>query len=264
MRGLIQRLRRNKKGDISVQELQPYEQLAEVYDYLMRHVDYVEWADYVEDVFRHFDHSPQRIFEVACGTGTLALELTGRGYEVHATDHSSAMVKAASSKLNGSINGPFFSVADMRDLPQADADAVLCLYDSVNYNLTQDDLRATIASMRRVVHKGALCIFDVTTETNSVLYFSHYESKERHRGFSYTRRSEYRKKERLQINEFFIRHRDRADVVHERHEQRIYPIDDVLSMVNTDEWRILGVFDDYTLDPADGTSERIHVVLIAL
>lgn len=263
MRGLIRRLQRRGKGEPSVQELHPYEKLAEVYDYLMRHVDYIEWADYVEDVFRHFGQTPERIFEVACGTGTLALELARRGYEVYATDKSAAMVNAAIAKLNGNTDDPIFSVADMRDLPQRDSDAVICLYDSVNYNLNPEDLRATLSSMRRVVHKDALCIFDVTTETNSVLYFSHYESKERHRGISYTRRSEYLKDERLQINEFFIRHRDLTDVIHERHEQRIYPVDDVLSAVNTDEWRIRGVFDDYTLDPADGTSERIHIVLTA-
>lgn len=260
---LIRRLRRKTDVDVQLKDSPPYEQLAEVYDYLMRHVDYIEWADYVEGLFDFYDRKPQMLFEVACGTGTLAIELTQRGYTVEAIDRSPAMIKIAESKRNGRAGGPYFSVADMRDLPPANADAVICLYDSINYNLTEADLRAALSSMRRVVHSNALCIFDVTTETNSKLYFSNYESKERHRGYEYTRYTEYREHERLQINEFTIRHRDRADVIHERHEQRIYPIDNVLNSVKIGEWKILGVYDDFTLNPADATSERIHVVLAA-
>ena len=244
-------------------DVRPYEQLAELYDYVMRHVNYVEWADYVDRVFQTFDSNPRRIFEAACGTGTLALELTKRGYSVNGVDRSAQMIGIAWSKADGVENGPTFSAADMRHLPEGDWDAVLCLYDSVNYCLTVDDLRDTLAGLRRCVVEGALGVIDVTTETNSLLYFSDYESSERWRGYRYTRHSKYVRQERLQVNEFRIQHRDRDEVIVERHEQRIYDVDEVLAAVDAGRWEILGAFDDFTFDVADSTSERIHIVLRA-
>ena len=33
----------------------PYQSLAEIYDYVMRHVDYDEWAGFIRDVFARHD-----------------------------------------------------------------------------------------------------------------------------------------------------------------------------------------------------------------
>jgi SAM-dependent methyltransferase len=255
---------RAKLGDHKgMNDVPPYEKLAEVYDYLMRHVDYVEWADYIEEVFHKYDSTPVRIFEVACGTGTMAVELTRRGYVVRGTDVSETMIDAAMSKT-GVDGSPTFEVADMRSLPEDNADAVLCLYDSLNYNLDEQDVGISIANMRRCVHPGALCIFDITTETNSLLYFRNYQAKERHAGYTYTRKSRYERDERLQINEFEIRPNGSSQTIHERHQQRIYDVNTVLNSVDEASWQILDIFDDFTFEPADNSSERVHIILRAV
>ena len=46
--------RRGKTPD----QVVPYSRLAGIYDYVMRHVDYVHGADYVESVFQKHDLSP--------------------------------------------------------------------------------------------------------------------------------------------------------------------------------------------------------------
>ena len=245
----------------------PYEVLADIYDFVMRHVDYVEWADYVEEVFGRFSRgaTPQRVVEVACGTGTMALELATRGYLVHGMDLSQAMVEQARAKAarfrEPGAQKPTFSVRDMRDLPEDAADAALCLYDSINYCLEPEDLRAAIAGLVRLVRPDGLCIFDVTTETNSLRYFADSSYHERGKGFFYERHSQYDRKSRIQTNSFTFRMTGEERETSERHVQRIYPLEDVLAAVDTDSCYILGAYDDFTLDPADDESERVHVIL---
>jgi len=248
-----------------VEDVRPYELLARVYDYLMRHVDYARWANYLEELFAAFGPTPRRIIEVACGTGTLALDLARRGYTVHGIDASEAMVDEAREKARQYGDGaPTFSTGDMRDLPPDSADALLCLYDSVNYCLTDGDLRAALSSFRRSVCDGALCVFDVTTEANSLRYFQNYHYREKHDGFVYRRHSRYLKEERLQLNEFLIQREDAPDAVREIHEQRIYSVADVLAALVPNEWAVLSTFNDYTFDPTDEQAERVHIILRAL
>ena len=192
-----------------VRECLPYETLARIYDFVMRHVDYVEWAEYIEAVFERYDARPDRLVEVACGTGTLAIGMVARGYAVHGIDLSPGMIARAEEKAALVSPRPTFAVGDMRDLPPDEAAAILCLYDSINYNLTPSDLRRTFVSFRGSVRTGALCIFDVTTETNSIRYFRNYRSHERWKEYIYRRQSRYIAAERLQINEFSIRARRR-------------------------------------------------------
>jgi len=156
-------------------EKPPYDQLAALYDYVMRHVDYVEWADYIEQLFRWCGANPHKITEAACGTGVLALILADRGYSVSGYDLSDAMISVAKKRAGaGDVNLPQFAVADMRNLPQGEADVVLCMYDSINYCKDTGELAATFRSFRRAVRANGIAIFDVTTEANSLRYFRDY------------------------------------------------------------------------------------------
>ncbi len=242
---------------------QPYETLAGFYDFVMRHVDYGEWSDYVERVFKHHGPVPNRIVEVACGTGTVAVKLARRGYTIRGIDRSPEMIEQATAKLGGLGDSLSFEVGDMRDLPSDDADALICLYDSVNYCLAPTGLATAFAGFRRMVVDGALCVFDVTTEVNSLRYFRNFQSDERCKGFVYRRESTYLQKDRLQVNDFHVTMAGSDSEILERHEQRIYAVDELVAAV-PDSWEILGMYDDYTLEPAGDESERIHFVMRAL
>lgn len=52
--------------------------LSEAYDSLNTDVDYKKWADFYEDCFRKYSQKPvRRVCEMACGTGSMAIELGG-------------------------------------------------------------------------------------------------------------------------------------------------------------------------------------------
>ena len=47
----------------------PYQGLAPIYDYVMRHVDYGEWVDYVHSLLERWDPDATQVCDLACGTG---------------------------------------------------------------------------------------------------------------------------------------------------------------------------------------------------
>lgn len=246
-------------------ETLPYEQLAALYDYVMRHVDYVEWADYIEQVFAWCRVKPQTVTESACGTGSLALILGDRGYNVEAYDLSEAMLNVARGKTpRTGASPPVFSQADMKNLPPGEADALLCLYDSVNYCLTTGELKAAFRSFRNAVREGGIGVFDVTTEANSLRYFRDFRCREQHAGFTISRHSVFHRETGLQTNEFLFVDAERQTRVKELHRQRIYSLQEILESVPNDCWSVLGAFDGFTFEPPDEDSERIHIVMRAV
>ncbi len=86
-------------------KVDPYYALARIYDQVMDHVDYAKWVQFILEIFEEHGLYPPAsnkktpILECACGTGTVALHLALRGYEVSAFDSSAAMVEVARSKV---------------------------------------------------------------------------------------------------------------------------------------------------------------------
>ena len=112
-----------------------YGDFAQIYDELMREIDYKQWADYI---FRHMlngKREVKKVLEFGCGTGNITCELAKKGFEMSAVDISEEMLtmadeKAAEEKLN---NIRFF-MGDMSNFQIGEKfDAVISCCDSVNY-----------------------------------------------------------------------------------------------------------------------------------
>ena len=121
----------------------PYEKFAYPYDRMMANVNYVRWAKYIEDLFKQYKSEPRKILEVACGTGSLTVLMEERGYEMCGLDRAEGMLTVARQKAEERwLDIPFFR-GDMRDFDlQEQFDAVLCIYDSINYAVDEAELEA--------------------------------------------------------------------------------------------------------------------------
>jgi SAM-dependent methyltransferase len=242
----------------------PYSRLAEIYDYVMRHVDYEHWADYIQLLFTHFRATPAHILELACGTGNMASILTQRGYRVTGVDRSAAMIAVARRKAQEEAKTVTFLTGDMVAPPVAGVfDAILCLYDSINYIMDLDTMGWMLERTRTHLRPGGIFIFDACTEINSRRYFHRQVDQEGTKDFSYIRRSEYLPEQRIQVNEFQLvfKYGDHHDRHVERHEQRIYPIHQIKTACIGAGFDMLGAFDSFSLDAASEKSNRVHFVL---
>ena len=114
---------------------QPYTKLAEIYDRVMGHVDYCSWAKYISSIFEHFNVTCTNILEIGCGTGNLSVELFKIGYRVTGMDISMPMLaETAKNFRENGIPLRLFS-SSMTSIPlSCQFDAVICIYDSINYS----------------------------------------------------------------------------------------------------------------------------------
>ena len=240
----------------------PYRGLASIYDEVMQHVDYVEWADYIESIFDRHRLHPERLLDLSCGTGTLAVLLKRRGYRVTGADASADMLVVAREKAQRAGLDVPFVCKDMRRLEGLPRyEAVLCLYDSINYLMTLEDLAGALREVRSVLEAGGLFVFDICTETNSLKYFRDMTDKGRGDGFLYTRHSYYEKG--VQFNRFDIQFLDSRGVVSETHEQRIYSIRDIERALNGSDFQIEGAYDGFGFSSPTDRTDRLHFVLRA-
>lgn len=139
-----------------------YERLAPVYDHFTDGYDHEGWVHGLERIARRHGLRGRRALDVGCGTGKSFTPLLRRGYDVWACDISPAMV--ARARACSGIDPERVLVADMRDLPDLGAFAlVTCLDDAVNYLLDEDDVAAAFASVARLLAPGGVYVFDTNT-----------------------------------------------------------------------------------------------------
>lgn len=239
---------------------QPYTRLAEIYDHVMRHVDYVQWADYIEAVFARHNVAPARVLDLACGTGSMALELRKRNYRAYGADNCREMLDVAIDKTEKARqNVQFFqrNLTDLSRLPPVEA--ALCLYDSMNYLMTIEDVALALREVHRILLPNGLFVFDVCTETNSLRYFRRLTDKDGGDGFTYVRESFYRNG--IQFNRFKIRFKQTDESVEEEHRQRIYALSDVLTALEQSPFSLEGTYDGFGFRGPDEGSDRVHFVL---
>jgi len=144
--------------------LSAYDALAGSYDGLMADGAYRRRAAFLERRLKKSGIPVHTVLDLACGTGTIACLLAGRGYEVVAADGSAEMLAQAAAKAEGLERPPLFLHQSMPRLRLArPADAVVSTLDSLNYLTRERELAETFRRVRRWLRPGGPFLFDVNT-----------------------------------------------------------------------------------------------------
>lgn len=137
---------------------------ADTYDSIYRSKDYDGEVDLIVRILlRHGFLGSRNLLDLGCGTGAHALRLAQRGHRVVGVDRSPEMLARARAKAlvvhDLSLE---FHHADIRALQLGQQfDAVLMMFTVLGYQLSEADLMAALASVRRHLALGGLFIFDV-------------------------------------------------------------------------------------------------------
>jgi SAM-dependent methyltransferase len=146
-----------------------YDALAPAYDLLTASHDHAAWAEQLERLALDAGLAGRRLLDVGCGTGSSALPMLARGYEVVGVDVSPGMLAVAREKLGPGVR---LEPADMRRLPALGAfDLVWSVADGVNY-LEAGELVTAFEGFRRNLAPGGLVMFDVDTLATFRMLFS--------------------------------------------------------------------------------------------
>ena len=139
--------------------------LAHRYDDFTYDVPYGRFADFYGLIFKKYGVVPGLVLDLACGTGTLTLELARRGYEMIGTDGSAEMLSVAAEKTAkaGLTIPPVFLNQTMEELDLfGTVSAAVSSLDSINY-LPPGSLGRVFERLRLFVEPGGVFVFDVNT-----------------------------------------------------------------------------------------------------
>jgi len=141
-----------------------YDALARVYEILNNDIDYSAWADFFERCFdKYLKERPSLVLDLACGTGTMTRELAKRGYDMIGVDGSPEMLSEAFSKNDGEHSILYLN-QDMREFElYGTVGAVSCCLDSINYLLSENDVKKTFSLVHNYLDPDGLFMFDVNS-----------------------------------------------------------------------------------------------------
>lgn len=239
-----------------------YHALAPIYDRIMSHVEYDIWLSYIQKILKKYNSThASRILELGGGTGILGKTLKNAGYTYYGSDLSFQMSLEANKK------GCSFFCADSTSLPlKSTFDLVIFLYDGINYLLSLEEYKKLFDQVISVLSKDGLFLFDITTQTNSVRYFTDYFDHCDYDDYSYMRHSFYNPENNLQINDFtiFKKVKSKAQIFQrfaEHHVQKVFPARSIEQVIPRDLFKIIGIWDGYSYRKYSSRSERIHFLL---
>ncbi len=241
-----------------------YTRFADIYDALTHDIHYSRWADYLQSAFLKFGVEPKLILEVGCGTGSMAVELSKRNYEVIALDTSAEMLtKAYNKALENNVDILFLN-QDMRNFElYGTVDAIVCLLDSLNYITSLEEVKKVFKLVNNYLNPGGLFIFDI----NSAHKLSHtlgneifYELEEE---VSWIWKNTYDNERRITTFDltFFVKQEnglyERFDEVHE---EKVYYRGELIEALESNNLKLLGEYGDLNFSSPKIDEERIFYI----
>ena len=234
-----------------------YRHFAMVYDAFMGSTPYKEWAGYIDKAL-HDQGVPAggTVLDLACGTGTMALLMAQKGYDIIGVDASADMLSEAYQKSSGIYSDILFLNQDMRYLDlYGTVDAAYATCDALNYLLTDEDFITVLKKIATFLNPKGIFIFDLKTDCKyrqlgsntyrddniqaSYLWKNHYDPQ--------TCINEYNVR-------FFI---EGGGTFEEVHRQRAYSTEAVTALAEQAGMQIIFTEDNYTTNPPGADSARI-------
>ncbi len=138
-----------------------YDVFAQYYDELMQNVEYEQIADRISQWLSEYRPQTKILCDLACGTGTLALLLSEKGYDVIGIDSSADMLMTAREKCPADVLLLCQSMDEI-DL-YGTIDAAVCTLDSINHVTDKDTVGTIFKKVSLFLEDNGIFVFDVNT-----------------------------------------------------------------------------------------------------
>ncbi len=240
-----------------MENLQPYSSIASAYDYMLRHVDYSRWYDYIKEIMHIYCNEPEDILELGCGTGKFGAKFSADDYKILGVDISLPMLMVAKTRAFRNFK---IACCDIRNFYfKKKFDFIFCVHDTLNYLLNIDDIRQVLQSTRVVMHKNSIFMFDLTTEYNIERFFENrttfYKTGSLHIEWS----NSYDRDSKI-ITSMFKTSKPDGTVEYETHKQKIYSEEEIKKLLSEEGFNLLATYSDYTFEPPSETSVMMNFI----
>ncbi|NLV74568.1 MAG: class I SAM-dependent methyltransferase [Chloroflexi bacterium] len=234
-----------------------YQDYAHVYDRSGQLRFSMRMLRYLDELLERFAVPGTRMIDLACGTGTVAIGMALHGFTVEGIDGSAEMLAEAALKTPAGT-AICWSQQDMRTFSAQPAHLLTCLYDSLNYILTNDELLAVFRRVRAALEPHGLFIFDMNTpwvlanhwddatlvldtpDLTTILQ-SVYDPHQQRAGVTVT---------------CFERQGELYRKIQENHQEQAYPLEQISDNLVRCGFQIEALYECFTFDPADDSTQR--------
>lgn len=239
-----------------------YSSFAMYYDNLTRNVEYEKRADYLCELLRRMDHKPGITLDLACGTGSLTVELAKRGFDVYGIDGSPSMLTVAQQKAAENGLQLLFLCQKMQSIDlYGTVDTVICALDSINHLNGETDVLKTFQRVSLFLNPDGYFIFDMNTiyKHRKVLgdHVFVYDTDEVY--CVWQNRLEERNNRVSITLDFFGRDGSIYKRSSEQFYERAYSLDVITALLAKAGLKIAGVFDDLSFNKPNNQTERIVI-----
>ena len=142
-----------------------YLTFARFYAALTSNISYSERAKYLKSIINDLFPAAEILLDLACGTGSLSIELDKLGFDVIAVDASEAMLSELyDKKIENSADNILVLCQKMQELDlYGTVDVTVCALDSVNHITDKNILQTAFDKVSLFTVPGGLFIFDANT-----------------------------------------------------------------------------------------------------
>ena len=240
-----------------------YKDFAYIYDELMYDVDYKKWFEYIEDIVKKEGVQVEDVLEMACGTGRMSYYLLKEGYRLTCFDISEDMLSVAENRLREFKNKNILS-HDMVEFSNPNSyDLIVSNCDSINYLIEDGDLKETFIKVKENLREDGLFIFDINSSYKLKNVLGNNVFIEDREDVFYTWENFLYEDENLVefYLKFFVKDGDRYTRFDEEHVERIYEVDEIISILKDIGFNNIKVYESFTFEEKMEKTERITFVV---
>ena len=142
-----------------------YNVFAKYYDELTANIDYKKRSEYFNSIIKKYKKTDGAVLlDLACGTGSISVEMAKLGYDVIGIDNSVEMLCIASQKNYENNLAIQFICQDMRNIDlYGSVDITICALDSINHLNSLKDVKSVFKKVSEFTEPDGLLIFDINT-----------------------------------------------------------------------------------------------------
>jgi len=242
-----------------------YTNLALIYDRLMEDINYNQWVDYLIKQMENHQALGKVVLDLGCGTGSISVALTQRGYKVTGIDISPEMLTQAEQKARvAGANIPFYQ-QDIRDLElDFQPDTVIATFDTLNYILNEQDLRSVFGGIYRKLRENGLLIFDLNTDYKLVEVLGENTFTYNTENLVYIWENSYDNKSKIcQMDLSFFALEEKSGKYlrfDETHLEKAYDEKEIIELLARTGFKLLGIYGELTFEPPRQDEERVFFV----
>jgi len=237
--------------------METYTELSEVYDYLLKDVDYDSWYSFLRTLMLKYVKNPSHILELGCGTGKFGAKFSRDNYLIYGMDKSLEMLMVAKMRAF-----KYFRIfcGDMTNFYLSkNFDFIFTVNDTMNYLTNNSEITNTLRSIRKVMHKNSIFMFDITTEYNIIKNFDGKVTRFNVKGMEVEWSNKYDSDNGFIYSTINFYKKD-GSFSTERHVQRIYSIAEIEGFLKRENYKLIDIFGDYSFSSITADTIMINFV----